>query len=115
MDKQAFYQDWWKDQLEDSEGNLIKEKIMEVLWNYSKLEEEVSRVYFEITNGKISKPNTDSSAVICVYEDEMNSTFEELLKEQKIELNDERVQKLLNIMEEVSNELKNIRNELNSY
>ena len=61
------YQDFWKKIVENPNGTLNKDAVMRELGNYQIALDDVSVVYFEITNGCFSKLNTDPNDVIEKY------------------------------------------------
>lgn len=62
------YNEFWKPLIEN-DGKIDKEKLMNELYDYHNVMEQVSRVYMELTNGRISKPNTMAYEVIAVVND----------------------------------------------
>ena len=84
MTYQQIYERFWKDIVEIAPyGVLNKDQVMRELSDYSLILEQVSRVYYHITNGRISKQNTLAEAVIAVYEDIMQEAIDEALKEER--------------------------------
>jgi hypothetical protein len=57
------------------DGLVDWDKIKEFIHSFHIMEEEVSKVYMTITNGKMSKPNYYASDVISQYEEELNKMF----------------------------------------
>jgi hypothetical protein len=57
------YEEFWKDLVEVN-GKLDKDAIMRELSDYSFMLEQVPLVYCEVTNSRISKPNTYAFEVI---------------------------------------------------
>jgi hypothetical protein len=70
----------WKDFWEPIVGQDL-EKIKLELYDYYTALQEVTRVYYTLTNGAISKINTDSSVVLSVIEDQINKDTEEAVKD----------------------------------
>lgn len=64
-------------------GHLDKDRVMRELADYALLIEGASRVYYEITNGAISIPNTIAEAVIAVYHDVVSDIVDEALREER--------------------------------
>lgn len=57
------------------DGLVDWDKIKEFIHSFHIMEEQVSRVYMTITNGKMSKANYYASDVISTYEEELNKMF----------------------------------------
>ena len=52
---------------------------------YEGIFEEVSKVYYHITEGRLSKPNTDSIYIIQAHDDQINA-LEEKIEQQAAEI-----------------------------
>lgn len=63
-DYEKTYETFWKPILEDEKGWLNMDQLKRELHDYRCFMEEVSKVYDQITGGRISKPNTSAEAVI---------------------------------------------------
>ena len=65
---ERIWNDFWVPILQGN-GELDLDKVKAELYDYKIVMEEVSKVYDHITNGRISKPNTQSDVVISETED----------------------------------------------
>jgi hypothetical protein len=63
------FDSFWKDLVCDSAGRLNRNAIIKELADYSFIISNTTKVFYEITDGRISKPNTHASAVIGVAEE----------------------------------------------
>lgn len=77
----TIYERIFKDHLEDNNGNLIKEKVIAELEDFVMVMDIASRVYEQITGGRISKPNTDPSVILSYYEDRITEAINEAFQE----------------------------------
>ena len=68
MNKKEEIKEYWKDIIY-KKGKLDEKSILRELEDYCYLLEEVSKVYREITNGLLSKPNYSAYTVIKEFED----------------------------------------------
>ena len=66
---QKIYDERWKSLVENEDGTLNKDAIMNELCDYSGFMKNVSKFYCEMTNGKLSKPNYLASVMIAELED----------------------------------------------
>lgn len=78
-DYQEDYENYWKDIIEDENGEINKDALMRELFDYSVVMDEVPKVYLELTGGKISKPNTRSEAVIEAIENHFDGLADSVL------------------------------------
>lgn len=67
------------------DGEVDLEQIKKELFDYHMIMKEVSKVYYEVTGGKVSKPNTAAETVIDMYNDEINKSYAEGIKDGKEE------------------------------
>jgi hypothetical protein len=79
------FEHFWKGLVCDKRGRLLKKQVMRELHDYSLLMDAASKVYDEVTGGKVSKPNTRASAVIALANDFNNEVWEETLADEKDE------------------------------
>lgn len=64
-------------------GRLDRHKVALELADYSMVMAGAAKVYYEITGGRISKPNTEPSAVLSVANDVDNEIWEQVLADEK--------------------------------
>lgn len=74
------YEEFWKEIVERN-GRLNKEQVKKELYDYSILLQEVPKVYYHLTGGRISKPNTLANEVISEAEHIMSEEINEVIKE----------------------------------
>ena len=83
------YNSLFKDIVENSDGTLNKDQVMRELSDYTTFMDTASKVYMEITNGRISKINTNADAIIGEYHTQLEVFAEELrdefLEEMKVD------------------------------
>ena len=79
-DYEKEYEDFWKDIVE-KDGVVDMDQIKKELFDFSRVMQEVSIVYDNITNGRISKPNTKAFEVIAIYQELKDMEVEKLEKE----------------------------------
>jgi hypothetical protein len=76
------FKDFWVPIIFDAKnGRLNLEQLKKELYDYSMLLENVPKVYCEVSGGKISKPNTDPEEVILAFNDLLNETVDDAIKE----------------------------------
>lgn len=80
MSYKRIYNEYFKGIVEEADGTLNHDKVIRELADYATLLQNVPKVYCHITDGRISKPNTDASVVIAVADDIFNEYLEEGLK-----------------------------------
>lgn len=61
------YQDFWKEIVEDENGNLDIEQVKKELCDYAKMLNEVPKVYSEVTDNLLSKPLYDAETVLQIF------------------------------------------------
>lgn len=83
------FETFWKDIVCDKNGRLSKELVMRELYDYGLMLDSVSKVYYHITDGMISKPNTTHTAVISVAEEKEQERLSEALEIEKVIWEDE--------------------------
>ena len=92
-DAERVWEDFWEPlvSVDGVYGLADLEKIKRELYDYRMVMQEVSKVYYEISNGKLSKPNTDAIHIIQEHHDRIDETVKEALaevdEEQEIEQN----------------------------
>lgn len=104
------YNEFWKDILEDSNGELDIEQLKKELHDYHSLLDEVPRVYMYVTGGRISKPNTVADEVISEYFNLVETEINEALEEQKKEFREKLspVKNALAIVDKLSKDTTNL-------
>lgn len=85
-DYEKEYELFWKSIVENEDGTLNLDQIKRELYDYGELMHAASTVYCEITNSRISKPNTDPYDVISVANDVINDMIDEAIKEYQEEI-----------------------------
>lgn len=80
------YEEFWKDIIEDEDGNIDKDALMRELSDYAFLLDEVPKVYMEVTGGKISYPNTYAYEVINEANNHYQEIYNELSEEDLVEI-----------------------------
>lgn len=73
---------WWRE-LVTTDGKLDELKVARELFDYGFVMEQVSKVYSDITGGRMSKPNYFANVVISEATDFQNKVWEEALKDEK--------------------------------
>lgn len=63
------YEDFWKEIVENKDGTLNKDQVMRELSDYSMMMNNCALAYSEMTNQKISKPNTKFFEVQNIFND----------------------------------------------
>lgn len=66
------FEKWWHSIIYKEDGSVNIEQIKKELYDYNILLKNTSKVYFDITNGAISKPFTDPDVVIAIADDNYN-------------------------------------------
>jgi len=69
QDYEETYESFWKEILEDSNGNININQLKRELHDYRMILDSVPKVYCHVTGGIVSKPLTDPS-VVCSLADE---------------------------------------------
>ena len=64
------YEEFWKSIVENEDGTLNLDQIKKELSDFYFIMEQASMVYEEVTNGRISKPNTYAFEVIRLFNEE---------------------------------------------
>lgn len=68
-DYNQIYNDFWKDIIEDKYGNIDIEQLKKELCDYEFMLSEVPKVYYNVTNGLLSKPLYYADTIINCYND----------------------------------------------
>lgn len=61
-DYEKNYEEFWKEIIEDKNGNVNLDQVKRELYDYQNMLDQVPQVYIEIAN--VSKPNTRASYII---------------------------------------------------
>lgn len=72
-------EDWnstWAELVCNGDGSLNKEAIMNELSDFSMLIDNLSKIYYEMTGGTASKPNTDAEVIIRLYGEELGNEYD---------------------------------------
>lgn len=77
------YEILWKEIIENPDGSLNREKIMQELYDYMNLLENTQQVFYAVTQGRVSNPHTLAREVIRIYEDCLEQMIEEELNDRK--------------------------------
>jgi len=72
-DYKQMWKHWWKPLLENKEDP--SEDVMKELADYAFILDQVSEVYCEITQGKLSKPNYPARVVLMEYEQDLSDNY----------------------------------------
>ncbi len=75
------FQKFWADIIILPDGSVNLEQVKRELFDYSMVMREASKVYEELTGGRISKTNTFASEVLSI----VNERTEEMIREAIIE------------------------------
>ena len=79
------FSNFWAPIIFDEEnGKLNLEQLKKELYDYSMLMLNISKVYCEITDGKLSKPNTDPDVIIAEFHDVVSKSINEAIEEESI-------------------------------
>jgi hypothetical protein len=76
-DYEQTWEDFWKDIIVEPDGAINLDQIKRELHDYRVLLHNIPLVYDEVTNGKISKPNTDPVHVIQAVWDRVQTSYDE--------------------------------------
>lgn len=69
---EQIYEDTFKSLVERPDGTLDPDKVKRELSDYAQFMEDVSRLFYRLTDGKISKPNTRVEVVASMVEENQN-------------------------------------------
>lgn len=72
-DVEQVYQDFWKDIICDDDGNIDVEQLKKELCDFYKMIQEVPKVYYEVTDGTLSKCLYDAETVLRLFRDKFAS------------------------------------------
>ena len=77
MTPEEKYNSFWKEIVENEDGTINMDQLKKELSDFTLLIANVTKVYCNLTNSKISKPLTDPDVVIAVVEDCFAESFYE--------------------------------------
>ena len=75
------YETFWKQLVEDADGNINMDKLKAELYDFSTLIANTSKVYCHVTGGSASHPLTDPDVIIALADDECNKLIALEIKE----------------------------------
>lgn len=78
------WNDFWKDIIMPK-GYIDLEQLKKELFDYSNIMHGASEVYYHVTGGAVSKPNTDPKVVCAMSDDITTELVEEAIKEHEEE------------------------------
>ena len=77
------FEDFWQAIVCNPDGSLNGEQVKKELYDFHMVMQGASKVYCELTNSRISKPNTDPDVVIQVVNDIQAANIREAIKDEK--------------------------------
>lgn len=80
------YEDFWRELVENPDGTLNRDQIMRELHDYRVVMHEVALAYDDVTNGRLSKPNTAARHVVAAVNERIDTAIEDAKKEAADEL-----------------------------
>ena len=80
---ETVWHDFWEPLVTNHHGIINKHQLKKELYDFFIMLDEVPKVYMEVTNGHISKPNTKAYEVIQEYEEYMNKLIVEALEDER--------------------------------
>jgi len=75
------YEEFWKQLVENPDGTINMEKLMNELSDYSALMDNANKVYYAVTGGRLSKPGTDPQVVIDLAEERTQEAIQEAIED----------------------------------
>ena len=105
-DVDKVYKEFWEE-LITTNGKLDIEKIKKELHDYHFILEQIPKVYSEVTDNKISKPNTYADEIISCFND-----YVQELVEQEIENNEESLSHLEPQIDALNDEIDNLKKQV---
>ena len=75
-DYKEIYEDFWKDIVEDENGELNKEQVMKELADFHFLIKNIPKIYDHVTGGNCSNPMTLPEVVMSLYDDHRTEEIE---------------------------------------
>ncbi|TDB76797.1 hypothetical protein E1264_38070 [Actinomadura sp. KC216] len=80
------YEDFWKGIVEGPHGALNRDQVMRELHDYSVVMHEVSLAYDDVTNGRLSKPNTAARHVIDAVNERIDAAVKQAREQVAIDI-----------------------------
>lgn len=80
-DYESEYEIFWKSLVTNPDGSLNLDQIKRELYDYSTLMTNVGKLYYELTDGQISKSNTDTIYIIDAVDKRIKEAVKEALEE----------------------------------
>ena len=72
-DVEQVYQDFWKDIICDDDGNIDVEQLKKELCDFYVMIQEVPKVYYEVTDGTLSKCLYDAETVLDYFREKFEN------------------------------------------
>lgn len=73
IEREAFVEAWVTEELTTPDGSLDRSKIVNELFDYSILLDEVPLVYMDISDGKVSQVNTHTQVLVDMLHDRIEA------------------------------------------
>ena len=90
-DAEKVWNDFWKELVTNKHGLIHYDNLKRELYDFYTVMTEATKVYYEISNGKLSKPNTAAYHIIQEHNDRIDEAVKEALadahEEHEIEQN----------------------------
>jgi hypothetical protein len=80
------YADFWREIVENPDGTLNRDQIMRELHDYRVVMHEVALAYDDVTNGRLSKPNTAARHVVAAVDERIDTAVRDAKEEAASEL-----------------------------
>lgn len=76
LEVQNNYESFWKEIVENPDGTLNKEQVMRELHDFTKLIDNLSKIYCYISGNVVSKPMTHAEIVLQLFEEQLKESYE---------------------------------------
>ena len=70
------YENFWKEIIETSDGEIDRLKLANELYDFSILTDNLSKIYCYMTGNMVSKPMVDASVIIQLCEEQLTESYE---------------------------------------
>jgi len=97
------FDSYWKDIVLNEDGTVNLDQVKRELSDYSMVMEIASEVYGNITNGNISKPNTNADVIIDVANEEQDKFYYNIHRDDILSILDEEDMSSEDKLEEIRN------------